>query len=350
MKEQNTENNKRYHTLEEMMADYENRPEKKFLWNGIKEKSFGLIFGPSKSGKTIFCENLGMSIASGENEFFGYKLDGIPKKVLFVGLEEFWENRMERNIKQFNSLEENQKELLNKNYRYQLKEFPKNILTEKNWEDLRDTIVDSGAEVVFIDSVTRMNPGKMESSDTAEKIMQKLRDICYEIQITLICIHHTPKIGDNPIIMDSIKGSAVFAQEADFAIGIHCTSRKNRYMKNVFFRYAQDDDETVREFEIGKDTWLNYMAEVDEREILERTDRRRNTESLDFIENYFKANPSATYPVNELVNYFKSELPIKDRQIKTYLKELVDKGTVVKPERGLYVSSRHIKSDEDEEV
>lgn len=344
------EKSKRYLTLEEMMAEYKNRPEINYLWNGVKENSFGLIFGPSKSGKTIFCENLGMSLAMGADEYFGYKLDGIPKTVLFIGLEEFWANRVERNIKQFNSLEEKEKDLLNRNYRFQEREFTKNILTKKNWEDLRDTIVDSGAQVVFIDSVTRMNPGKMEASDTAEKIMQQLRDVCYELEITLICIHHTPKMGDNPIVMDSIKGSSVFAQEADFAIGIHCTSRKNRYMKNVFFRYAQDDDDTVREFEIGKDTWLNYLAQVDEREILERTDRRRNTESKDLIENYFYQNPEMTYPLADLVNYFKTELPIKDRQIKTYLKELVDEGKVVNPERGKYVSSMQNEIGSDGEV
>lgn len=327
---------KLYHTLEEMMVEYENRPKIDYLWNGIKEKSFGLFFGPSKSGKTIFCENLAMSIAIGSKDFFGYKLDGIPKKVLFVGLEEFWPNRVERNIKQFNSLEENEKDLLKLNYRFQEKEFTKNILTEKNWEDLQSTIVNSEAEVVFIDSVTRMNPGKLESSDTAEKIMQKLRDVCYELEITLICIHHTPKIGDNPIVMDSIKGSAVFAQEADFAIGIHCTSKKNRYMKNVIFRYAEDDDETVKEFEIGNDIWLNFIAEVNEQEILQRTDRRRNTGNKEFIEGYFNENPNVTYPLIDLVNYFTTELPIKERQIKTYLKDLVDEGKVVNPERGQY--------------
>ena len=112
-------------------------------------------------------------------------------------------------------------------------------------------------------------------------------------------------------------------------------------MKNVFFRYAQDDDETVREFEIGKDTWLNFVAEVDEREILARTDRRRNTENKDFIESYFDNNPTVTYPLTELVNYFKAELPIKERQIETYLKDLIDEGKLVNPERGQYSSSVH---------
>ena len=51
------------------------------------EKSFGLVFGPSKSGKTIFCENLAMSIAMGKTDFFGYKLDGIPKKEYWIQMQ-----------------------------------------------------------------------------------------------------------------------------------------------------------------------------------------------------------------------------------------------------------------------
>jgi len=340
MKEEKIKKGKNYLTFKEMVAEYETRPKTKYLWSGIKEKSFGLVFGPSKSGKTIFCENLAMSIAIGAKEFFGYELDGIPKKVLFVGLEEFWLNRIERNKKQFNSLDENEKELLENNYRLQGITFSKRITSDENWNDLEIAIRGSEAEVVFIDSVTRMNPGKLEDSNTAEGIMQRLRDVCYGLGITLICIHHTPKIGDNAIIMDSIKGSAVFAQESDFAIGIHCTSKKNRYMKNVFFRYAPDDDEVVKEFEIGNDTWLNHLADVDEMEILERTDRRRNTGNKDFMLSYFDQNPSMTYSTMELVDYFKSELPIQDRQIKSYLKDLVTDGKVVNPERGQYSSLR----------
>lgn len=105
-------NEKSFLTLSEMLEEKKNRPESKFLWSGIKEKSFGLVFGPSKSGKTIFCENLGMKIAMGADEYLGYELDGVPKKVLFVGLEEFWESRAERNNKQLEELDSEQKELV----------------------------------------------------------------------------------------------------------------------------------------------------------------------------------------------------------------------------------------------
>ncbi len=335
-----TEKSVGFLTLKEMMNELETRPDEKYLWAGINDKSFGLIFGPPKSGKTIFCENLAMNIAMGKKEFFGYKLDGIPKKVLFVGLEEFWVERGRRNKKQFDSLSEENQALVESNYIYQAKDFARNIITDEDFNNLEKMIIESKAEVVFIDSITRMNHGKIENSDTAEKIMQTLRNICYDNDITLICIHHTPKMKDEMITMDKIKGSGVFAQEADFAIGVNCSTRKNRYIKEVFYRYASDDIDTVKEFEIGDDIWLNYFADVDEEEIIARTDRRRNTESKEVIEAYFDKNPNSTYSTGELVNFLKMELTIKERQIKAHLKDLVQEGRIVSPERGVYGATK----------
>lgn len=336
---------KKFNSLEEMLVRYEKEPETKYLWNGVKDKSFGLVFGPSKSGKTIFCENLAMQLAAGKKSYFGYELDGTPRKVLFIGLEEFWKNRMERNKKQFLSFSEEDRKTIGSNYLYQSVDFDRMIINKEQWNKLLDLIKSSDTEVVFIDSITRMNPGKLEDSHNAEIIMQRLRNLCYDNGITLFCIHHTPKMQDCPITMDKIKGSAVFAQEADFAIGINCTTKKARYMKNVFFRYAPDDDENVTEFVINESTMLEHVGEPSEYEILNRTDRRRNTSSKEKMASYINSNTSTTYSTDELVGYFESNLDIKERQIKTYLSNLVKEGKVLSPQRGLYTSLDYFKTN-----
>lgn len=328
---------KSFLTLEEMLEAKRNRPKPKFLFSGVKEKSFGLVFGPSKSGKTIFCENLAMSLACGMTEFFGYDLEGVPKKVLFVGLEEFWESRADRNNNQFNVLSKEEKELVAKNYMVQNMEFINRIIKNEDWKALEQMIIDSKAEVIFIDSITRMNPGKLENSADAEKVMQKLRDICYKSSVTLICIHHTPKMGDNIINMDSIKGSSVFAQESDFAIAVTQTPKKTRYVKNVFFRYAADD-ETVKEFSIDSSTWLNHLRDVDEIELINRKDRRRNDNNREKVVELLDQNECKTYRTSELVNSVTSLLSIKDRQAKSYLRELVEQNKIENPSKGLYKS------------
>ena len=77
-----------------------------FIWSGIKKGSFGFVFGPAKSGKTIFCEILAISLASGLAEFMNTPLlqEEVIPKVLFISLEEYWQPRTERNKSQVKQL------------------------------------------------------------------------------------------------------------------------------------------------------------------------------------------------------------------------------------------------------
>tara|TARA_R110000796_G_scaffold37722_4_gene95172 strand:+ start:37687 stop:38766 length:1080 start_codon:yes stop_codon:yes gene_type:complete len=331
-----------YLTLGQVIAIAKSEPITKFLWNGIKEKSFGLIFGPSKSGKSIFCENLAMNLAAGKKEFLGYPLPGKPDKVLFIGMEEHWRERVNRNTNQLKGFNSSESKLIRENYLLQPLEFNKTIKRDEDWNNLKVTILKSKAKVVVIDSITRLNHGKLENSADAEKIMQNLRAICHDCGITLICIHHTPKIHDAELTMDSIKGSSVFAQESDFAIGIRATAKKVRYMKNVFFRYSSDNDEMVREFNIDKNCSIKYAGEVEEQKILKSMDRRVNNTNRDLIFDYFKKNPSILSNTNDLVNLFKDKLKIKKRQIMSYLSELINDGSILNPSRGQYILKSNV--------
>lgn len=337
---------KTFLTLNEMLDLKTKSPKKKYLFSGVKEGSVGLIFGPSKSGKTIFCENLAMSLAFGAKEFFGYTLDGKERKVLFIGLEEFWENRAERNEKQLSVLSDDQQELVGKNYLVPPVDFTNRILNAQDWTELENLIVNSGVQVVFIDSITRMNQGKLENSADAEKLMQKLRDICQRTGVTLICIHHTPKMGENSITMDSIKGSSVFAQESDFAIAVTQTPKKKRYVKNIFFRYAPDDDKMVKEFEIDSSTWLNLIGDIEEDQLSRSKDRRRDDDKRDKIVGIVDQMGCKNIKTNDLVKQITDLIPIKERQAKTYISDLVDKGKIANPSQGVYYSIKCVGDHE----
>jgi len=329
---------KGYLTFEEIQKEFKKQPPVNYLYSGVKEKSFGIIFGPSKSGKTVFCENLALNLAIGAKSYFGYKLSGKSVRILFIGLEEYWVSRVERNNKQFQALTDVEKKLYNVNYLFQPIDYLSLIIKKSHWIKLEETIKESNAKVVFIDSITRMNHGNLEDSKTAQEIMQKLRDICYRQQITLICIHHTPKMHNKPINMDSIKGSAVFAQESDFAIGINKVINGRRYVKNVFFRYASEDDVKIKEFEILPSTRLNYLEEVYEDKIISASDRRRNDKNREDIVKFFNSKNCNIYSTKELLLVFLVTLELKERQIKTYLKELVEENKIATPKRGYYTS------------
>jgi len=338
-------------TFEEIHKAYKSQPPVDYLWNGIKEKSIGIVFGPSKSGKTIFCENLALNLAIGSKEYFRYKLKGKPRKVLFIGLEEYWISRVERNEKQFNSLSDEQKELYKKNYLYQPINYLQLVIKKKHWEKLTKTVKESQAEIVFIDSITRMNHGNLEDSRIAQEIMQRLRDICYTLQITLVCIHHTPKMHNKPITMDSIKGSSVFAQESDFAIGINSTQVGRRYMKNIFFRYAPENNEKVKEFSMEESTILKLESSGYENVILNSNDRRRNDKNRTAIVDYLNTNSCKIFKTADLVDKFMVKLKLQERQIKNYLSDLVGEDCISSPKRGYYTSTNclNLTDSQDEE-
>jgi archaellum biogenesis ATPase FlaH len=319
----------------EMRALYRKEPKPEYLYRGIQEKSVGLIFGPSKSGKTIFCENLLMSMSCGLPNYLDGDLAAEQKKTLMIGLEEFWIGKSSRNLKQYNSLSDEEQKLVDKNYLVQNISFTPSVTTSSQWNDLRELIITSKAEVVVVYSITRLNHGQLEDSSTAEKIMQRLRAIATEAQVTIICIHHTPKMLGRSITMDSIKGSSTFAQESDFAIGVNTTQKGNRYIKEVFYRYAPYTDEDVWEFTIEEDCWLNFETKTEEQEILNRSDRRK-TDRLDKVIGFFEENKNHTYPKSKLIEIFSTDYGISKRSIGGYLSTLTSKGVISNPKHGFY--------------
>ncbi len=307
------------------------------LWNGVVKNSFGLVFGPSKSGKTIFCENLAISFALGKDEFMGYPINSEPKKVMFIGLEEYWVNRIDRNKKQFDFLSDDEKKLFKNNFLIPKIDFPKTITTRENWALLRETIKSSGAEIVFIDSVTRMNHNKLEDSKTAEQICLNLRNISQDLNITLFVIHHTPKLGDDGISMDKIKGSSSFSQESDFAIAVGRNERKVRYIKNIYFRYADDSDDSLHEFTFNENLIVEPKGIINSFELSREQDRRTSTNRQAIVD-FIDSNSSVVYATNELVSILKEKLNIQERQIKSYLSDLVNTEKIVSPRQGIYTS------------
>ena len=67
--------------------------------------------------------------------------------------------------------------------------------------------------------------------------------------------------------IDSIAGSRILAQEADFAIGISKTLSGQRYLKPIFYRYAQEEEQ-VQCFQITEDLWIQPTESSRESDLL----------------------------------------------------------------------------------
>lgn len=262
-------------TLDSLIARHDKEPPVPFIWGGIKKQSFGFIFGPSKSGKTTFCENLAMCLAAQLQSFFGQPISPENYTVLFISLEEYWQNRTERNKKQAQLLLENLgSDNWMQNYKVINEEVPRLINTDEDWEQIESMIRINKANIVFIDSLSRLYEGGIEDSGLAKKVSLKLRELSNKLQITLIVIHHTPKQIGKPITQDSLAGSRILGQEADFLIGIGKSNDGKRYYKEVSFRYKQEQSESVTLFEIDSNQWLIQGAELPESALLKDKDGR----------------------------------------------------------------------------
>jgi archaellum biogenesis ATPase FlaH len=345
--DENKKETKQFLTFAEIRKERETQPPVKYLYSGIKEGSFGLVFGPSKSGKSIYCENLGMSLAVGRKNFLGYQLEGKPKKVLYISLEEYWVDRVDRNQMQVEEFSKEELAVLENNYLYQRLNFSKYIVNVEEWNALHTLIVSSRAEIVIIDSLTRMNPGELEKSKDAEQVIKQLRDLSQEIGITLFVIHHSRKNMNQTLTMDSMKGSSVIVQETDFAIGIARTSKNERYIKNVYFRYAKDDDDEVQSFIITDHCWIHLKQLIGEDELLGRADRRFDIKKTDYLIELFNNNPNKTFSTGEVIKHFESDTSIGTRKIKYDLKHIENCGIVEKPSRGKYRFNKEVGDEEE---
>lgn len=267
-------NEKMFSGILEMVERVKNEPKIEYVWSGIKRGTFGYVYGPAKSGKTILCENLGMAIAAKLPQFLGMPINSTGiESVLFVSMEEFWKNRSERNAKQISVLPN----INNANFRYQVvnEVFPVTMDFEKDWDALERTIVESCANFVIIDSFTRLTSDEVEKSKVGSELSRRLKILTNDLEITMVVIHHSSKITDTFLDLANMAGSRVVGQEADFILGVNRLSNGTRYFKEVATRYKQEN-ELVVPFLINESLWLEGMIAVEEAQVFGTTDHREN--------------------------------------------------------------------------
>ena len=266
--------NAMFNSILTMVERYESEPPVHYIWSGIKKGTFGYVYGPAKSGKTILCENLGMSIAAKIPEFLGMEINSYGiESVLFISMEEFWQNRTDRNKKQLTLIDINDREKFNYNVVNEM--FPLSMDNEKSWQDLQSVIVDSKADFVIIDSLTRLTSDEVEKSKVGSDISRRLKSLTYDLNITMLVVHHSSKITDTSLDLAHLAGSRVVGQEADFILGVNRLSNGRRYFKEVATRYKQEN-ELVTPFVIDDNLWLNGQASVEETQVFGAVDHREN--------------------------------------------------------------------------
>jgi len=324
------------------------KPPRKYLWKGIPEGSTGLITGVAKTGKTRFTENLAMSIAVGRDSYFGFPMDGKPRKVLFVNLEETEATFGERNAKQVEKLTPDELELFEENYYSVDDNFPSFLNTDKDWGLLENIITESRAEVIVIDSLTHMLVGEIEKSSVAQAFVQKLQKL-KKAGRTIIVVHHNTKGNDKPIDQNSIAGSRVILQEFDYAFGLANSPYGVSYGCMLHNKYINRDDITAYTYEIKEDGWIERGDIAIKFDLYKnpyegsKTDRKQ-----ELYVDFFKSKPNTTLSTSEINNYFMDNYGFSDRDVSRKLRTLVEKGTLEKPSLGNYIFKPDVNDNQEE--
>jgi len=305
------ENDKLVVKARDLITKFESEPEPVEIWNGIIEGSKGLFVGVSKTGKTTFAENLAISIAVGKTSFYGKKIDGGPKKVLFINLEESARMRSLRLKHQIKRLSLEEIKLFDENYLTPNVNFIESVNSNADWEKLRDCIDQSDAEVVFIDSLTHMFQGQIEASQDSYKFVQKFREYITSLGKTVIVIHHNTKGNDKPVEQDNIAGSRVILQEFEYAFAFaNIPNGQGKYSSILFNKYIEVDSSLATLYQIDKERWVENIAEVQKIDLYDpkaKIDYRLDSTNPDLIYEYIyskSSQGSKTIKSADLVNSF----------------------------------------------
>jgi len=324
-------------SLADMIKRVDSEPKLKMIYSGIKEQSVGVVVGPSKSAKTMYCEGLGMAIAAGADNYLGLPINMGNKIVHFISFEEHYTYRTERNAKQIKALVAQYGEAWLENFIVANEDIPRYIITKEHWQELADLILSVEPGIVFLDSLTHMYQGAIEESKVSVELMKNLRWLSEETGATIVAIHHTHKMYGQRLSIDTIAGSRVIAQECDFMIGLNRTVDGKKYIKDVAFRYLPSNDETVRTFEIDDNCCLNITGETDENGLLSAPDGRKDTTNSDKIYQFMTEATEAgtkTIPFSEIEGRFGSEMSTVTMYAN--LNKLIETKAITKPGKNEY--------------
>ena len=197
------------HTLKEILED-DSSPPDPIIDNGILlDGTILIIVGPAKSKKTFLTQNLGLSIAMG-NDFAGFKITK-PKKVLYYLAEGGYFPNRERLRKMAENISPDNTE----NF---LIAFPPYMLInhKENYDEICKTIKELDAEVVIFDPLIRFHDVDENSATGMSEVFGKIKQLIEKLGISVILVHHTGKVQSK-----GGRGSSVIIGEYDSCITIH---------------------------------------------------------------------------------------------------------------------------------
>jgi hypothetical protein len=319
----------------ELIEEYKLLPEPKVLWNGIIEGATGLFTGVGKTGKTTIAENLAIALACGKKEFYGYALDGIPRKVLFLNLEEKLWRIGRRHNAQISNLNDYEVSLFQKNYFVKPRGFSEYLLNSEDWLSLEKYILSIKPEVLFIDSLTHMCAGEIERSSIANDFIINFKKHIGYLDATTFVIHHNTKGNTGPMTQENIAGSRIITQEFDFALGFGNipTAKGGSYSCMLYNKDAEKTNNRAITYEIDSNFRVKPIEEFNVYDLYKevKIDGRKNDTNKKLVYDYViskasKGSKSISY--GELKKEFIENSTFTKPTLYSAINYIISKGSI----------------------
>lgn len=335
----------------DLIEKVKKEPTPKVIWSGIVEGSKGLITGVPKTGKTTFAENLAMSMAVGRKEFFGQPMDGTPRKVLFVSLEEDYRLRCRRNIKQLVELNDVENQLFDENYLTIDGSSFDFIENDEDWQDLSDVIMESEADIIFIDSLSHMVSGEIERSKVMMDFVKKFRKHIPSSSKTIVVVHHNVKDNSKPMSMENVAGSRVIMQEFEYAYGMSNIPNEEggKYFVELWNKHKEVDSNKATKYEFNENCWIDDLGDYNKHSFYKevKPDFRKNELNKEMILKYFESmysQGSSDLTMSDLMESLVKKEVMSKPTLHENLKKLMTDNKIVRLKHGLYSLPKNIST------
>lgn len=266
------------------------------------------IAGEPKVGKTFLSVQFAYSLACGA-PFLKFSISK-PVKVLYIDLEDS-EVLFKKRIKDMSS----NFPLLREGF-FKAVSIP-HIDISKDLERIEATINESEAEIVFIDSFSRLNFGDENKSDEMIEALTKLDEIRQRSGVTIVLIHHLRKVNTSynsrpEKFFDRLRGSGVL-----FAWG------------STYIGVSKHLGKTKLEFELRHNKALSTLPiKFNDKLIFESPESPINTAVLRCFQDKEEMQQS------ELATLLSEQINQSERNCERLLKEAAEDGFLIRREEG----------------
>jgi len=268
-----------------------------------------VIAGQTGSGKSLWVHALGLSIALGLKEFFGFKINK-NKKVLYLCFEMDEITINERNTKLINFIMKNYyNKKLHKGNLNDLQIFTPSSeerIFDSHWEQILDTIRQGESDLTIIDNLYSTTNADEEKNYKLKPLLQEVDQARKETGTTLLLVTHHVK-GQHDIQYlntDLVRGGSTLCNFADtiYQIAKSVIDPNLKIWKMTKNRHGSEYDNIPLAMSIDSsddEMWINNDGVIeDEQEHLKELSKNIKLETLKTIDKKFTTEEWLTHVVD----------------------------------------------------